>query len=58
MVYWIPQNNATFVGNYSFDTRNIVFADTGYAALDDGSDFDFAGILLNIHYACASAYYP
>ena len=38
-----PQNNATFYGNYSFDGRNIVFADTGYAALDDGSDFDFAG---------------
>ena len=38
-----PQNNATFFGNYSFDGRNIVFADTGYAALDDGSDFDFAG---------------
>ena len=38
-----PQNNATFYGSYSFDGRNIVFADTGYAALDDGSDFDFAG---------------
>jgi len=39
----LPQNNATFYGSYSFDGRNIVFADTGYAALDDGSDFDFAG---------------
>ena len=38
-----PQNNATFYGSYSFDGRNIVFADTGYAALDDGPDFDFAG---------------
>ena len=38
-----PQNNATFFGSYSFDGRNIVFADTGYAALDDGPDFDFAG---------------
>lgn len=38
-----PQNNATFFGSYSFDGKNIVFADTGYAALDDGSDFDFAG---------------
>ena len=38
-----PQNNATFFGNYSFDGKNIVFADTGYAALDDGPDYDFAG---------------
>ena len=38
-----PQNNATFFGNYSFDGRNIVFADTGYAGLDDGPEFDFAG---------------
>ena len=38
-----PQNNATFFGSYSFDGRNIVFADTGYAGLDDGPDFDFAG---------------
>ena len=37
------QNNATFYGSYSFDGRNIVFADTGYAALDDGPDYDFAG---------------
>ena len=38
-----PQNNATFFGAYSFDGKSIVFADTGYAALDDGPDFDFAG---------------
>jgi len=38
-----PQNNATFFGSYSFNGRDIVFADTGYAALDDGPDFDFAG---------------
>ena len=38
-----PQNNATFFGSYSFDGKNIVFADTGYAILDDGPDFDFAG---------------
>ena len=36
-----PQNNATFYGSYSFDGRNV-FADTGYAALDDGPDYDFA----------------
>jgi len=38
-----PQNNATFFGSYSFNGRDIVFADTGYAGLDDGPDFDFAG---------------
>ena len=38
-----PQNNATFFGSYSFDGKSIVFADGGYAALDDGPDYDFAG---------------
>jgi len=38
-----PQNNATFFGSYSFNGRDIVFADTGYAGLDDSVEFDFAG---------------
>ena len=38
-----PQNNATFFGPYSFDGKSIVFADGGYAALDDGPEYDFAG---------------
>jgi hypothetical protein len=38
-----PQNNATFFGTYSFDGKSIVFADGGYAALDDGPEYDFAG---------------
>jgi len=38
-----PQNNASFFGAYSFDGRNIVFADGGYASLSDSDDFTFAG---------------
>lgn len=38
-----PQNNATLTGAYSFDGRNIVFGDTGYANLVDSDDFTFAG---------------
>jgi len=38
-----PQFNATLFGSNSYDGRRIVFADTGYAGLDDDQNFNFIG---------------
>lgn len=38
-----PQFNATLFGSNSYDGRRIVFADTGYAGLDDDQTFNFIG---------------
>ena len=38
-----PQFNATLFASNSYDGRRIVFADTGYAGLDDDQNFNFIG---------------
>ena len=38
-----PQFNATLFGSNSYDGRRVVFADTGYAGLDDDQNFNFIG---------------